>query len=154
MRRAIPSITETAEELKERLQHEYDGHKKPRVQMLYLLASGQAHERQQVALLLGVHRNTIGRWLARYEMGGLSALLDISVPVGRHSSLSAEVLASIERALQQEEGFASYGALREWVEQTHHIDVNYKTLYSLVRSRFGAKLKVARPSHAKKTVTT
>jgi hypothetical protein len=28
-----------------------------------------------VARLLGVHRNTIGRWLARYAVGGLDAVL-------------------------------------------------------------------------------
>ena len=70
MRKAIPIITQTVEELKDRLRHEHDGRKKPRVQMLYLLASGQANERQEVAELLGIHRNTIGRWLASYQTGG------------------------------------------------------------------------------------
>ena len=75
MRTAIPPITEHADDLKHRLQREHDGHKKPRLQMLYLLASGQAQTRQEVAHLLGVHRNTIGRWLAIYAAGGLEALL-------------------------------------------------------------------------------
>ena len=60
MRKALPTITEDLGTLKQRLQHEHDGRKKPRLQMLYLLASGQAHTRQEVAQLLGVHRNTIG----------------------------------------------------------------------------------------------
>jgi DNA-binding CsgD family transcriptional regulator len=64
MYRATPGIREHVNELKQRLQHEHDGHTKPRLQMLYLLASGQAHSRQDVAQLLGVHRHTIGRWLA------------------------------------------------------------------------------------------
>jgi transposase len=66
MRTALPPITDHADDLKGRLQREHDGHRKPRLQMLYLLASGQAHTRQDVAQLLGVHRNTIGRWLALY----------------------------------------------------------------------------------------
>ena len=33
------------------------------------------------------------------------------------------------------------------VKQTHHVEVNYHTLYTIVRSRFRAKLKVPRPSH-------
>jgi hypothetical protein len=33
---------------------------------------------------------------------------------------------------------------------THGVEVKYKTLYTLVRMRFKAKLKVARPTHAKK----
>jgi transposase len=150
IRRAIPTILETVEELNICLQREHDGRKRLRVQMLYLLASGQANERQQVAHLLGIHRNTIGRWLASYQTGGLPALLALYVPEGKQPSLDPDVLASIEGALQKPEGFASSTALRQWVLQTHHIDSNYKTLYTLVRSRFGAKLKVPRPSHAKK----
>jgi transposase len=118
--------------------------------MLYLLASGQAHDRQEVAHLLGVHRNTIGRWLALYAARGLHALLETYVPAGKPLSLAPAVLASLEEAIHQPEGFASYEALRQWVAQTHGVEVKYKTLYTLVRVRFKAKLKVARPSHTKK----
>ena len=151
MRKAIPRITDHADDLKHRLQREHDGHKKPRLQMLYLLASGQAQTRQDVAHLLGVHRNTIGRWLAMYAAGGLDALLAIYVPAGKPLSLAPAVLASLEQALHRPEGFASYEALRRWVRQTHGVEVKYKTLYSLVRTRFRAKLKVPRPSHTKKS---
>ena len=103
-----------------------------------------------MAQLRGVHRNTIGHWLAVYETGGLEGLLKVYVPAGKPISLSPEVLASIAQALQEPAGFASYEALRQWVQHTHHVEVNYHTLYSIVRSRFKAKLKVARPSHTKK----
>jgi transposase len=103
-----------------------------------------------VAQLLGVHRNTIGHWLAIYDISGLEVLLKVYVPAGKPPSLSPEVLASIAQALQEPAGFASYEALRQWVQQTHHVEVNYHTLYSIVRSRFRAKLNVPRPSHTKK----
>jgi transposase len=150
MRTAIPPITEHADALKGQLQREHDGHKKPRLQMLYLLASGQAHTRQEVAQLLGVHRNTIGRWLALYAAGGLDALLATYVPAGKPVSLAPAVLASLEQALRRPEGLASYEALRQWVRQAHGVEVKYKTLYTLVRTRFQAKLTVARPSHTTK----
>jgi transposase len=150
MRKALPVITDAAEVLKQRLQREHNGRKKPRLQMLYLLASGQAHTRQDVAQLLGVHRNTIGHWLALYEAGGLDALLDLYRPAGKPLSLPPDVLAALEQALRQPAGFASYEALRQWVKQTHQLDVNYHTLYSIVRTKFKAKLKVPRPSHTKK----
>jgi hypothetical protein len=60
MHNAIPPIHEEVVALKERLRHEHDGHKKPRLQMLYLLAGGQAHGRQEVARLLGVQRTRFG----------------------------------------------------------------------------------------------
>jgi len=151
MRNAIPSMTEHATELQQRLRHEHDGRKKPRLQMLYLLASGQAQTRQDVAHMLGVHRNTIGRWLAIYATGGLNALLATYIPAGKPVSLAPAVLASLEQALRHPEGFASYEALRQWVRQTQGVEVKYKTLYALVRTRFRTKLKVPRPSHTKKS---
>jgi transposase len=150
MRTVIPPITDHTGDLKHRLQREHDGHKKPRLQMLYLLASGQARTRQDVAHLLGVHRNTIGRWSALYASRGLDALLVTYAPAGKPVSLAPAVLASLEQALRRPEGFASYEALRRWVRQTHGVEVKYKTLYSIVRTRFRAKLKVPRPSHTKK----
>jgi transposase len=150
MRTAIPRITERTDELKHRLQREHDSHKKLRLQMLYLLASGQAHSRQDVAHVLAVHRNTIGRWLAIYAAGGLDALLATYVPAGKPISLAPGVLASLEQALYRPDGFASYEALRQWVRQTHGVEVKYQTLYRIVRTRFRAKLKVPRPSHTKK----
>ena len=151
MYRVTPCIREHVNELRQRLQHEHDGHKKPRLQMLYLLASGQAHSRQDVAQLLGVHRHTIGRWLAIYAAGGLPALLATYVPAGKSVSLAPAILASLEEALRRPEGFASYEALRQWVRRTHGVEVKYKTLYAMVRKRFRAKLKVPRPSHTKKS---
>jgi transposase len=149
MYRAIPGIREQANELKQRRQHEHTGHKKPRLQMLDLLASGQARSRQEVAHLLGVHRNTMSRGLAIYAAGGLATLLDTYVPAGKPGSLAPEVLASLEQALHRPAGFASYEALRQWVRRTHGVEVKYKTLYTLVRTRFRAKLTVARPGHTK-----
>lgn len=119
------------------------------VHMLYLLRSGQVQTRQAVAPVLGVSHNTISRWLTTYETGSLPALLDIYVPAGKQPSLPPEVLASIEQALRRPEGFASYTDLQQWVEQNHHRHIKYKTLYTLVRSRFNAKLKVPHPSHTK-----
>jgi len=78
MYKAIPAIQETVDELKRLQTHERDALKHKRLRTLYMLASGRAHERQQVAALLGVSRNTVARWLDSYEGGGLTALLTIT----------------------------------------------------------------------------
>jgi transposase len=117
--------------------------------MLYVLASGQAQTRQDVARLLGVHRQTIGHWLAIYEAAGMEALLDVYVPAGRPVSLPPDGLDALEQALRQPAGFASYAALRQWVPQTSHREVHYHPLYTMVRTRFKTKLKAPRPRHTK-----
>ena len=151
MRTAIPPITDHTDDLKHRRQREHDGHKKPRLQLRYRLARGPAHTRQDVAHRLGVHRQTIGRWLASYAAGGLDAVLATDVPAGKPSSLAPAVLASLKQGLHSRAGFASYEALRQWVRQTHGVEVKDKTRYGIVRPRFRAKLKVPRPSHTKKS---
>ena len=113
MPRAIPDIREQGDELKQPLQHEYGGHKQPRLQMLSLLSRGQAHTRQAVARRLVVHRNTGGRWLALYAAGGLDSRLATDIPAGKPISLAPAVLASLEQALSRPEGFASYEAWRQ-----------------------------------------
>ena len=70
---SIPPIPAEVAALKERLPRAPDGHQQPRLPMLALLASGQAHTRQNVARLLGGHRHTIRPGLAVYAIGGLAA---------------------------------------------------------------------------------
>jgi putative transposase len=149
MRQALPVITADAATLTQHLQRAYDGRKRPRLQMLYLLASGQAHTRQEVAQLLGVQRHTIGHWLTISASEGLDVLLALYVPAGKPLSLPPDVLAAMGQALPQSRGFAAYDALRQWVKPTHHLAVNYHTLYTRVRTKLKAKLKVPRPSHTK-----
>jgi putative transposase len=149
MRHALLVIREDAATRKQRLQHEHDGRKRPRLQMLSLLASGQAHTRREVAQLRGVHRHTIGHWLARDATGGLETWLDLYVPAGQPCSLPPHVLAAIAQALREPSGFASDEALRQGVKQTHHLEVNDHTRDTIVCTRFTAKLKVPRPSHTK-----
>lgn len=118
--------------------------------MLYLLATSQATTRQDVARLLGRSRNTVGHWLAAYEQGGLAKLLTLYVAPGKAPSRAPDVLTSIEAAVRHPHGVESYVDRQRWVEHTHGVMVNYKTLYTIVRTRFQTKLKVLRPSHTQK----
>ncbi len=150
MNRALPTIHESADELKQLLTQERHPAKHQRLHALYLLASRQARRRTDAATLLGVDRNTIGRWLTQYEQGGLAALLNIYVPAGKRKPLSAEQLAQLQQALRQPQGFASYDAVRQWIADHLGVSLTYNATRKLVRYKLGAKLKVARPSHPKK----
>ena len=78
-------------------------------------------------------------------MGGLETLLDLYVPAGKPRSRPLPVLAALEQVLRQPAGFASDEARRQGVKQTHHLAVTYHTLYTMVRTRFNATLKVPGP---------
>ncbi len=149
MRKPIPPIHQSAEELKQRCKAARHPAKQQRLHALYLLASGQARSRQEVATLLGVDRNTVGRWLATYERGGLSALLAVYIPAGKRKPLTPEQLAQLQQALAQPHGFASYGAIRQWIADTFGVQLTYNAVHKLVRYKLRATLKVPRPSHIK-----
>lgn len=151
MHRERPIVTESPDDLKALLKHEPDRQKRQRLHAHYLFASSQATTRQEVAQMLGVHRQTIGRWMSCYATGGLSSLLDIYVAKGKQPSLPVSVIADLERQLRQVQGFASYEAMRVWLLKTHQITIKAKTLQKFVRRRFGARPKVARPSDIKKS---
>lgn len=150
MNKRVPVIHESADELKQRLSQERHPAKRQRLHALFLLASGQARFRGDLAELLAVDRNTIGRWLERYAHGGLDALLDLYVPPGKAPALQPTQLVQLQQALQQPQGFASYDAVCQWIQQTFGVALSYKATHKLVRYKLGATLKVARPTHEKK----
>ena len=63
MNKALPTIKETAEEIREMLKSEPQVKKQNRLQALYLLVTRQAKSRSMVAKMLGFNRNTISDWL-------------------------------------------------------------------------------------------
>jgi transposase len=150
MNKSIPVIHESADELKQLLSRERHPTERQRLHALYLLASGQARFRADVAQLLTVSRNTVGRWLDRYARGGLDALLDRYVPPGKAPALQPDQVARLQQRLQQPQGFASYDDVRQWIQETFGVALSYKATHKLVRYKLGAKLKVARPTHEKK----
>ena len=75
MKRKVSEITESVEDLKRLLRQAKKKHEVQRLNVLYLLKSGQAKNRLQVAKLLGVDRRSVGTWLAAYETGGIENLL-------------------------------------------------------------------------------
>lgn len=150
MHRDRPVITENADELKQLLKEERHRQKQQRLHMLYLFAAEQATTRQAAAALLGVHRETVGRWLTIYAQGGRTALLDIYVAKGKTPALPPAVVSDLEHHLTQPAGFASYAAMRVWLLETHAVTVKLKTLQKFARRRFGTRAKVVRPTHQKK----
>lgn len=133
---------------------ERDERRRERVHLLWLLASGQVTDRQSAARRLGRSRQTVGRWLGSYEQGGLPALLRAPLPPGPapHGGigLAPEVQNAIRARLAAPQGERGYLALWRWAQAEHAISYSYSHFHRWVRTHLRARLKVARPSHAKK----
>jgi transposase len=150
MRKKLPEITESVEDLHQLVKGEKEVQKRQRLQMLYLLKSGQAPSRLEVARMVAVHRHTVGAWLDRYEQGGLSELLRVSKPPGKAPSVSGPALQALKQRLAQRDGFAGYREIQAYLENEHQIKLRYSSVHTLVRYRLRAKPKRPRPSHQKK----
>ena len=151
MYKAIPSIQESADALRRLYKQESHRLKQARLHALYLLASGQAQQRQEVARLLGVSRNSVARWLNLYEQGGLAAMVQVQPVPGRAAALTDEQMDQLRAALTRPEGFGSYGGVQGWIREQLGVEMQYHAVYRLVHTKLGAKLKVPRPSHPQKT---
>ena len=108
MNKKVPEITESVETLKALLRKAIKKHEIQRLNTLYLLKSGVAKNRLQVADLLGVHRLSVGDWLSAYETGGLEKLLQRGYAPGRTPILTGEQQTLLRKELQKPEGFSSY----------------------------------------------
>ena len=88
MKKSIPASHERPEALRRLLQAEREAPQQQRVPALSLLHTPQARPRLQVAHLLGVRRQTVGRWLAADEAGGGAQLLTLATAPGNAPLLS------------------------------------------------------------------
>jgi transposase len=153
MYQPLPLIVEDLATLQERLRHERDPKRKPRLHLLVLIKSGQVTSRGQAATHLALHRNTVGAWLRQYRDGGLEALLtykEAGAPAGQ-KTLPPAVFAQLKTRLATPTGFTSYLEVQRWLRDEFALEVPYKTLHGMVHYQLKAKLKRPRPRHAKKT---
>lgn len=138
-------IEETVEDLKTLMRQQTQVGDKERIQLLYLLKSGQAQTVTQAAQLLGRGRATLQRWLAKYQAGGIDGLLERKFPPGQVCQIPQAAQAELNERLACPQGFSSYSAIQIWLEQEHGHIMSYQGVHGHVRYRLGAKLKRPRP---------
>ena len=153
MRKKLPTIHESAVELHQRMHSERNGKKRQRLHALYLVASGQARHRKEVASLLGVHRHSVAAWFDAYAAGGIDQALHYqpSMPPV-HRRMTDAAFTALQAQLREPHGFASYHQIRAWLAEEHQVTLAYSSVHALVRYKLQAKPKRPRPSHEKKTL--
>ena len=135
-------ITQSEEELKKLLHSAKLGNQKEKLQMLWWLKSGQVKEQKEIGKRLARDTSTVTRWLQKYRTGGLPCLLEIKKAPGATRKINDDIIAALIQELKTGKGFNSYAGIVEWLKKEHGLDLEYGTVYALVRYRLGEKLKV------------
>jgi transposase len=154
MRQRMPTITESADALHQRMKQEKGAKKRQRLQALSLAASGRAPHRQDIADLLGVHRPSVAAWFEAYAEGGVDKMLPYQVPrPPLRQRITATALTALQEKLQDPHGFASYHQIRIWLAEEQQVALAYSSVHALVRYKLHATPKRPRPSHANTVLT-
>jgi transposase len=136
-------IAESAAELQQLMHQQSRVWSKERLQLLYLLQSGQAASVTHAAELLGRGRITLQRWLRKYEMGGLVGLLTKDSPPGRTCQIPAAAQAALVEKLATPNSFGGYGAIQDWLKTEYQHEISYTGIHKHVR--YGLQTDPKRP---------
>jgi transposase len=143
-------VKESLEDLALQLQAAKTLKAKERLQVLYWLKQDNPPSILTIAKAVGKHRNTLQTWLMLYRSGGIEAMLEVKKSPGGVRVIPQWAEDALAKRLQDpEHGFASYGAVQQWLSETLGIEAEYHAVYQMTRHRLGAKLKVARPQNCK-----
>lgn len=115
------------------------------------MAKGKAKNRKEVSEIIGVSADTVGKWLRKYEKGGIKRVLETKPKGGTISTLEKEVIEAMKEELAKPEGFSSYHQLKRWVEEKFAIKTTYWVIYYRATVKLKSRLAVARKSNIKKT---
>jgi transposase len=143
-------VKESLHDLIEQLRQAETATVKERLQVLYWLKQDNAPSISAIAQAVGKHRNTVQTWLSYYREGGLKAMLTIKKSLGGVRVIPQWAETALAKRLQEpNHGFASYGAVQQWLAETLGVEAEYHAVYQMTRYRLKAKLKVARPQNNK-----
>ena len=153
MQRKMPIITESAAELVRRMQDEPDGKKRQRLHAFYLVASGHARHRKQVAATLRVHRHSVAAWFAAYTVGGLGAGPRYHVPQPTRSRrITDTALTALKAQLADSHRLSQLWAHPHLVSRAvSGAVVVFQRLRVGPPVSFGPRPKCPWPSHEKKS---
>jgi hypothetical protein len=126
MRQQMPTSTESAEELRQRLQQATESPPRPRVPALDLVVSGPARSRQARAAWVGVHRPSGAAGRQTYAAGGGEQRLRSHVPPPpRRQRLTPTALATRQAPLQAPRGCAGDAQRRPWLAAPPQVPWSY-----------------------------
>lgn len=141
-------VKESLADLAAQLRQAKTPKEKERLQVLYWLKQDKPPSISAIAKATGKHRNTLQTWLMQYRGSGVEVMLEVKKSPGGVRVIAQWAEDALAKRLQDpKHGFASYGAVQQWLSETLGIEAEYHAVYQMTRHRLNAKLKVARPQH-------
>jgi transposase len=137
-------IRESRETLKALMREQVTLQGRERIHSLYLLKSQEARDVGHAAQILCRSRVTLQRWLKKYQLGGIAALVAPPTGQGRKSKVPAVVARDLMAQLETETGFGGYGEVQDWLAD-RGVTMTYAGVHYYVYHGLGASLKVPRP---------
>ena len=142
-------ILESEDYLNNLFLNEKDTRRKERLQVIYLIKTGETTKIVKLSKIIAKDRTTIGNWLKKYEKLGLDGLLERNTSFGRPSSLNEEEVAKLKGKLSEPDGFKSYNHIKTWLLEELEINMKYNAVFKLCHDKLGASPKVSRPKNPK-----
>ena len=122
---------DTSEALRAAYRAERDVALRSRLHALWLLRNG--HSICQVAVVLGVHYNTVQKWMRWYKRGGLNEVVSHHQGgLGRESYLNDEEMLRLAREVESGR-FPTATDVRDWIEAECGIEYSLQGVYSLLK---------------------
>ena len=122
--------------------------KKERLLAIKLLVEG-GKSYMDVASIIGRTESIVRVWTRAFRAGGIEQLLIRGNGGGRKGMLSAEVKEAMIEKLRQG-SFRTAKQFKGWLRDEHGVEMSEKGVYYHL-GKLGGRLKVARPSHLKKS---
>ncbi|GAB1858425.1 helix-turn-helix domain-containing protein [Flavobacteriaceae bacterium MHTCC 0001] len=122
-----------------------------KLELLFLVSSGQYKSLGAIAPILSINYSTLHRWLQIYKTRGINYYLSPSRRNRSSKLITPTIHKELEELLKQETvRFNGYKEVQQWLESHHGVKIQYQWLWKYLTTKMGTTLKVPRKSNVKK----
>ncbi len=144
-------VSESLETLKKLQAKQRNIKSEKRILCLILLKTNKFKTQQSIADYLGICRQTLVLWIARYRKLGIEGILLSATRAKKSKIITPEIHEGLSEKLKDaKHSLRGYWDAQQWVLSHYGVEVKYHWLRAYMIKHFKTKLKSPRKSHYKK----
>ena len=144
-------VSESLETLKKLQAKQRNIKSEKRILCLILLKTNKFKTQQLLADYLGICRQTLVLWIARYRKLGIEGILLSATRAKKSKIITPEIHQGLSEKLKDaKHSLRGYWDAQQWVLSHYGVEVKYHWLRAYMIKHFKTKLKSPRKSHYKK----